>query len=255
MSDIVRTLRTELSEGPTAASAVTASAARARRALMAEALGTALLLAVVVGSGIMGERLSGGNVAIALLANAAATFGGLYVLIVLFGPISGAHFNPAVTLVMRLRGEPFAASPLVYVLMQCIGGVLGVFAAHAMFGEPLWQPGDQARTGAAQWFSEAVATFGLLLTILLGSRHRPQAVPLLVAAYIFAAYWFTASTSFANPAVTLARGLTQTFAGIAPGDIAGFAAAQIIGALLAWKTADVLLGPSSTQIEKQTPED
>lgn len=228
-------------------SAQTSVTTRARRALLAEALGTALLLAVVVGSGIMGEHLSDGNVAIALLANAAATFGGLYVLIMLFGPISGAHFNPAVTLVMRLRGEPLPAAPWAYMLVQCLGGVLGVLAAHAMFGEALWQPGDHARTGTAQWFSEAVATFGLLLTILLGVRHRPQAVPLLVAAYIFAAYWFTASTSFANPAVTLARGLTRTFAGIAPGDIAGFVAAQIVGALVAWQVADRLLGAKESE--------
>lgn len=232
---------------PAAATPAAPFQARGRQALVAEALGTALLLAVVVGSGIMGERLSGGNVAIALLANAAATFGGLYVLIALLGPISGAHFNPAVTLVMRLRGEPLPAAAWAYVLVQCIGGVLGVMAAHAMFGEALWQPGDQARTGGAQWFSEAVATFGLLLTILLGVRHRPQAVPLLVAAYIFAAYWFTASTSFANPAVTLARGFTQTFAGIAPADIACFAIAQIVGALLAWTVADGLLGATSSE--------
>jgi glycerol uptake facilitator-like aquaporin len=231
----------------TASAGVTSARTAARRALLAEGLGTALLLAVVVGSGIMGERLSEGNVAVALLANAAATFGGLYVLIVLLGPISGAHFNPAVSLVMRLRGGPLAAPLWAYVAMQVLGGLLGVGIAHAMFGEPLWQPGDQVRSGGAQWFSEAVATFGLLLTILLGVRHRAQSVPLLVAAYIFAAYWFTASTSFANPAVTLARGFTQTFAGIRLVDVAGFALAQIAGALIAWQVTDRLLGAAEAE--------
>lgn len=212
----------------------------APRALLAEALGTALLLAIVVGSGIMGERLAGGNVAIALLANAAATAGGLYVLIVLFGPLSGAHFNPAVTLVMRLRGEALPAPAFAYVAVQCIAAVAGVLLAHAMFGEALWQPGDHVRSGAAQWLSEGVATFGLLLTILLGLRHRPQAIPALVAAYIFAAYWFTASTSFANPAVTVARAFTRTFAGIRPADVGGFVLAQLAGALLAWGVARLL---------------
>jgi len=216
------------------------SVTTAPRALLAEALGTALLLAVVVGSGIMGERLAGGNVAVALLANAGATAGGLYVLIVLFGPLSGAHFNPAVTLVMRLRGEALQAPAFAYVAVQCLAAVGGVLLAHAMFGEALWQPGDHVRTGAAQWLSEGVATFGLLLTILLGVRHRPQAIPALVAAYIFAAYWFTASTSFANPAVTIARAFTRTFAGIRPADVGGFIVAQLAGALLAWGVARLL---------------
>lgn len=219
---------------------MTAAISPAPRALLAEALGTALLLAIVVGSGIMGERLAGGNVAIALLANAAATAGGLYVLIVLFGPLSGAHFNPAVTLVMRLRGEALPAPAFAYVAVQCIAAVAGVLLAHAMFGEALWQPGDHVRSGAAQWLSEGVATFGLLLTILLGLRHRPQAIPALVAAYIFAAYWFTASTSFANPAVTVARAFTRTFAGIRPADVGGFVFAQLAGALLAWGVARLL---------------
>lgn len=205
---------------------------RARRALAAEFLGTLLLLAVVVGSGIMGERLAEGNVAVALLANAIATAGGLYVLIVLFGPLSGAHFNPAVTLVMRTHG-PLAAPVIALVVMQVLGAVCGVWLAHAMFGEALWQPGDQARTGVAQWLSEGVATFGLLLTILLGLRFRAHAVPALVASYILAAYWFTASTSFANPAVTLARALSRTFAGIDPRDVPMFVAAQLAGAALA----------------------
>lgn len=201
--------------------------------LAAEALGTALLLATVVGSGIMGETLAAGNAGIALLANAAATAGALYVLIVLFGPLSGAHFNPAVTLAMRLRGEIDSRSALAYVMVQIVAAVAGVLLAHAMFELPLWQPGLRVRTGAAQWLSEGVATFGLLLTILLGARHRPAALPALVAAWIFAAYWFTASTSFANPAVTLARALTQSFAGIRLRDVGGFVMAQGVGAMLA----------------------
>jgi glycerol uptake facilitator-like aquaporin len=199
-----------------------------RQALLAEFIGTLLLLAIVVGSGIMGQRLAGGNDAIALLANATATAGGLYVLIALFGPISGAHFNPAVTLAMKLRGDDVPA--LAYILVQLSGAIAGVWLAHAMFELPLWQPGMRVRDGGAQWLSEGVATFGLLLTILLGMRFRDRALPALVAAYIFAAYWFTASTSFANPAVTLARALTQTFAGIRPVDAPGFIAAQLAGA-------------------------
>lgn len=215
------------------------------RALLAEFLGTLLLLAIVVGSGIMGERLADGNIAVALLANAAATAGGLYVLIVLFGPLSGAHFNPAVTVVMRLNGERLPAPALAYVVVQIVAAIIGVFVAHAMFGEPLWQPGDHVRTGLAQWFSEGVATFGLLLTILVGARHRPQAIAALVAAYIFAAYWFTASTSFANPAVTLARAFTQTFAGIRFADVGGFVIAQAIGALAAWGMSKLLLSSNA----------
>lgn len=201
------------------------------RKLLAEFIGTALLLAAVVGSGIMGETLSRGNAAVALLANAAATAGALYVLIVLFAPISGAHFNPAVTLAMRLRGELGRGESAAYLVVQAIAAVAGVLLAHAMFAQPLLQPGTHARTGLAQWGSEAVATFGLVLTVLLGARHRPAALPALVASYIFAAYWFTASTSFANPAVTLARALTQTFAGIRPVDVAGFVMAQAFGTI------------------------
>ena len=211
-----------------------------RRAL-AEFLGTALLLACVVGSGIMGAALAQGNDAIALLANAAATAGALYVLIVLFGPISGAHFNPIVSLAMRLRGELATYEALAYVAVQVVGAIAGVLLAHAMFNLPLLQPGTHARTGAAQWLSEAVAAFGLLLTILLGLRHRPLAVPALVACYIFAAYWFTASTSFANPAVTLARSLTQTFAGIRPEDVLGFVGAQLLGMVAALVASVALL--------------
>ncbi len=199
------------------------------RRLLAEFIGTLLLLATVVGSGIMGVQLADGNDAVALLANAGATAGALYVLIVLFGPISGAHFNPAVTLAMRLRGELRSHEAIAYVLVQVAAAVAGVLLAHAMFDLPLVQPGTHTRSGTPQWISEAVATFGLLLTILLGIRHRPTAIPALVASYIFAAYWFTASTSFANPAVTLARSLTQTFAGIRPEDVGGFVIAQLVG--------------------------
>ena len=203
------------------------------RRLLAEAVGTTALLATVVGSGIMGTQLAAGNDAIALLANATATAGVLYVAIVVLGPLSGAHFNPAVTLAMRLRGELDTRATLAYIGVQCVAAIAGVVLAHAMFDLPLLQPGTHARTGAAQWLSEAVATCGLLLTILLGLRARPAAIPALVAAYIFAAYWFTASTSFANPAVTLARALTQTFAGIRPIDAPGFIVAQLVGTALA----------------------
>lgn len=203
------------------------------RRLLAEFLGTALLLATVVGSGIMGAALSGGNDGIALLANAAATAGVLYVLIALLAPVSGAHFNPVVTLAMRLRGELGNAETVAYICVQVAAAVCGVLLAHAMFDQALLQPGTRVRTGMAQWLSEGVATFGLLLTILLGLRHRPAAIPALVASYVFAAYWFTASTSFANPAVTMARALTRTFAGIRPDDVAGFVAAQLAGALAA----------------------
>jgi len=219
------------------------------RALLAEALGTALLLAVVVGSGVMGQTLGAGNTAVALLANAAATAGALYVLIVVFGPISGAHFNPAVTLVMRLRGELDTRAAAAYVAVQCVGAVAGVLLAHAMFELPLLQPGIRVRSGGAQWLSEGVATFGLLLAILLGLRHRARAVPALVAGWIFAAYWFTASTSFANPAVTLARALTRTFAGIRPDDVPAFVTAQLAGAALALVAARMLAPPAALSME------
>lgn len=215
------------------------------RKLLAEFVGTALLLATVVGSGVMGVALSGGNDGIALLANAAATTGILYVLIAVLGPVSGAHFNPAVTLAMRLRGDLHTREAIAYIAVQIVAAVAGVLLAHAMFELPLWQPGTHVRSGAAQWLSEAVATFGLLLTILVGARHRPAAIPALVAGYIFAAYWFTASTSFANPAVTLARSLTQSFAGIRPTDIGGFVLAQLVGAGVAMWIAPKLLTPSA----------
>ena len=214
------------------------------RRLLAEALGTLLLLATVVGSGIMGVALAGGNDGIALLANAAATAGILYVLIETLGPISGAHFNPAVTLAFRLRGEMTTRDACAYVVVQMIAAIAGVLLAHAMFDLALLQPGTRVRSGGAQWLSEGVATAGLVLTILLGVRHRPKAIPALVASYIFAAYWFTASTSFANPAVTIARSLTRSFAGIRPDDVAGFVMAQVLGALIAVALASVLLTPA-----------
>jgi glycerol uptake facilitator-like aquaporin len=212
----------------------------ARHALAAEFLGTLLLLAIVVGSGIMGERLAAGNVAVALLANAGATAAGLYVLIELLGPVSGAHFNPAVTLALRMQGNRFPAPWPYYLVAQIIGAVLGVWLAHAMFDLPLWQAGTHVRSGGAQGLSEAVATFGLLLTILLGARFRPAALPALVASWIFTAYWFTPSTSFANPAVTIARALTQSFAGIRLVDVPVFVATQLAGALLAVLLANAL---------------
>ena len=199
------------------------------RRLAAEALGTALLLISVIGSGIMGQTLAGGNVAIALLANAIATGCMLYVIITTLGPISGAHFNPAVSLAFALRGElPWADVPG-YVAAQVAGGILGVMAAHAMFDQPLLQwSATMHRTGGAQWFSEGIATFGLLMVIFGGLRARPEAVPTLVALYITGAYWFTASTSFANPAVTIARGFSDTFAGINPAHIPAFVLAQLV---------------------------
>ena len=204
-----------------------------RERWLAEFIGTAFLLAAVVGSGIMGAALADGNDAVALLANAAATAAMLYVLIELFAPVSGAHFNPAVTLALALRRGVGAREAALYLVAQLAGAFAGVLLAHAMFDLPLVQAGVQARTGPAQWLSEAVATFGLLLTILLGIERRPAAVPALVAAYIFAAYWFTASTSFANPAVTLARSITASFSGIRAMDTTAFVAAQVLGALLA----------------------
>ena len=225
-----------------------------RKKLLAEFLGTTLLLACVVGSGIMGVNLSQGNDAIALLANAGATAGVLYVLIAVLGPISGAHFNPAVTLVMRLRGELRTRDAIAYIGVQVLAAIAGVMLAHAMFDLPLLQPGTHARTGQAQWLSEAVATFGLVLTILLGVRHRPAAIPALVASYLFAAYWFTASTSFANPAVTLARSLTQTFAGIRPEDASLFVASQFVGALAGLAIARLIERPVSSGIASNEQE-
>ncbi|HEY0648830.1 MIP/aquaporin family protein [Phenylobacterium sp.] len=212
------------------------------RRLAAEALGTALLLAVVVGSGIMGDRLAGGNDAIALLGNTLATGAALVVLITIFGPLSGAHFNPAVTLVFALRREIGWRLALGYVAVQVVAAAVGVFAAHAMFAEPILQVSTKLRDGPDQAFSEFVATFGLLATILGTLRFRPAFTPAAVGLYITAAYWFTASTSFANPAVTVARSLTDTFAGIAPGSAPVFIAAQIAGALAALGVTGWLFG-------------
>ena len=205
--------------------------------LWAEGLGTAFLLATVVGSGIMAEQLSGGNKAIALLGNTIPTGAILVVLITIFGPISGAHFNPAVTLAFRMRGDIETRTAIFYLVVQIVGGILGVWAAHVMFDLSVLQASTRARTGISQWWAEIVATFGLVLVIFGGIRHRAEAVPMLVGLYITAAYWFTASTSFANPAVTIARGLSDTFAGIAPPDVPMFIVAQIIGAIAATTAA------------------
>lgn len=210
------------------------------RRLVAESLGTGLLVTAVVGSGIMAERLSGGNVALALLCNTLATGAMLVVIVTIFAPVSGAHFNPAVSLAMALSGELKISDFAAYVLVQCLGGVAGVVAAHLMFDLAPLAIGDHARTGASQWLAECVATFALVLTIFGGRRHAPSSVPWLVALVIIAAYWFTASTSFANPAVTLARGFTQSFAGIALAHVPGFVTAQIAGALIALGAARYL---------------
>lgn len=207
--------------------------ALAARELTSEALGTAFLLAAVVGSGIMGERLADGNAAIALLANALATGAALAALILAFGPVSGAHFNPVVTLCDAAMGSlPWKKAPG-YVLAQVAGAFLGVAVAHSMFDLPVFSASRHARHGASQLFSEFVATFGLLAVIWGSSRRKTAAVPFAVAAYITAAYWFTASTSFANPAVTWARSASDTFAGIRPADVPGFAAAQVLGGFAA----------------------
>jgi len=204
-----------------------------QRRLAAEALGTAMLVAGVVGSGIMGAKLAGGNDAIALLGNTLPTGAILIVLITILGPISGAHFNPAVSLVMAVRGELSLAETAGYMAVQIVGGCLGTFAAHAMFDLSVLQFSTTARTGTAQWFAEFVATFGLLATIIGCVKFRPDFVATAVGLYITAAYWFTASTSFANPAVTIARGLTDTFAGINPAHVLPFIVAQCAGALAA----------------------
>ncbi len=202
------------------------------RSLAAEFLGTLLLLATVVGSGVMGERLAGGNAALALLANSLATGAVLTVLIALFAPLSGAHFNPAVTLYFALRGEIAWPRALAYGTVQLVAAVAGVWLAHAMFALPVFQVSTHLRDGPAQWLAEFTATFGLILTIAGGIRFAPAAIPMLVGLYITGAYWFTASTSFANPAVTLARALTGTFSGIAPHSTPGFIAAQFLAAMI-----------------------
>lgn len=214
-----------------------------KRRLAAEALGTGLLVATVVGSGVMAAKLSGGNTAIALLGNTIPTGAILVVLITILGPISGAHFNPAVSLVMAWRGALERHELPAYVIAQIAGGCLGTLVAHAMFDLPLWQVSTTARTGAAQWFAELIAAFGLLVTILGAVRFRPDAVPVAVGLYITAAYWFTASTSFANPAVTIARALSNTFAGIDPAHVPAFILAQIAGAVAGAALASWLFQP------------
>ena len=211
------------------------------RALFAEALGSFFLFATVVGSGIMAESLAGGNVAVALIGNTLATAAILFVLITMLGPISGAHFNPAVTLVFALRREIGAGMALAYVAAQLGGGIIGVWSAHLMFDLPILQLSTTARTGSGQWAGEAIATFGLVLTILATLAASRDRVPLSVALYIAAGYWFTSSTSFANPAITVARSLSDTFAGIAPGDVPGFVLAQLAGALAGLGAARLLL--------------
>lgn len=201
--------------------------------IFAEGLGTAFLLAAVVGSGIMAAKLSGGNMALALLCNTLPTGAILAVLILMLGPISGAHFNPAVSIGFALRGELPAKMLLLYIAAQIIGGIAGVWAAHLMFELPLWQISATVRTGPGQWFAEAIATFGLLMTIFGCVARTPAAVPYAVGLYITSAYWFTASTSFANPAVTIARSLSNTFAGIAPTGVIAFIGAQLLGMLIA----------------------
>ena len=204
------------------------------RPLAAEALGTALLLATVIGSGIMAEQIAGGNVALALLGNTLATGCILIVLIQVFGPVSGAHFNPAVSVVMTFRGELSATRLIPFIAAQLIGAVAGTLVAHAMFDVPIFQVSTTMRFGPAQWLSEFVATFGLVIAILGTARSKPSQVAYAVGLYISAAYWFTASTSFANPAVTVARALSDTFAGIQPASVPGFVAAQFVGALAAF---------------------
>jgi len=215
--------------------------------LAAEALGTALLLAIVIGSGIMGERLAGGNVAIALLGNTLATGAGLVVLITVLGPISGAHFNPAVTLAFTLRREIGWGLGLAYVAIQIPAAVAGVWLAHAMFAEPILQVSTKLREGPAQGLAEFVATFGLIGSILGSLRFRPHATPWIVGLYIASAYWFTASTSFANPAVTLARSLSNTFAGIAPSSTPLFIAGELLGALVGTLAFGWLLGGAGSR--------
>lgn len=223
------------------------------RRVAAEFLGTVFLLMAVVGSGIMGERLAAGNVAIALLANSIATGAALVALIMTFGPTSGAHFNPAVTLALALQGKVLWRDGMFYLVAQATGAFAGVAAAHLMFGLPLFAASTHLRSGPAQLWSEFIATFGLLIVILQCARTRPAAVPWAVGAYISAAYWFTSSTSFANPAVTLARAASNTFSGIRPSDVPGFITAQIVGAAAATLLAGWLMpvneGKTYTQCE------
>jgi len=222
------------------------------RRLIAELVGSLLLAATVVGSGIMAERLAGGNVAVALLANTAATVAVLGTLIALLGPISGAHFNPAVSLIEALRGKLSSTDAALYTLAQIVGCCAGALLAHAMFELPLWQHSAHIRTGPAQWLAEGVATFGLLLVVL--GHRRPEDVPWMVACWIGAAYWFTASTSFANPAITIARSLSDTFSGIRPVDVPEFIAAQLAGALAAlWASRLLFANSRATHAGAEEP--
>jgi glycerol uptake facilitator-like aquaporin len=225
------------------------------RRLAAEALGAGLLVATVVGSGVMAAKLADGNVALALLGNTLPTGAILVVLILALAPLSGAHFNPAVSLVMALTGALPWRELAPYTLAQALGGCLGTLAAHGMFDLPLWALGTTARTGPSQWFAEIVATFGLLVTILAVARFRIEALPYAVGLHITAAYWFTASTSFANPAVTIARALTPTFAGIAPANVPAFVAAQLAGALAGLALMNWLLsGERSSEASRRSGE-
>ena len=228
------------------------------RKLASEALGTAMLVATVIGSGIMADRLTD-DTALALLGNTLPTGAILVVLITILGPMSGAHFNPAVTLVFVLRREIAPRAALLYALAQIVGGIAGALVAHLMFELPVLQVSQTVRTGSGQWFAEAVATFGLVFTILAGLRSRADAIPWLVGLYITAAYWFTASTSFANPAVAIARSFSDTFAGIRPLDLPGFIAAQAIGALLGlaivgWLFAEPKTFPHSARTKLKAAE-
>ncbi len=220
-----------------------------KQRLWAEAFGSFFLFVTVVGSGIMAEKLAGGNVAVALLGNTLATAAILYVLITMLGPISGAHFNPAVSLIMRLRGDGSWKGFVATVVTQIAAGILGVWAAHAMFGDLILQLSQKHRDGPGQWLGEFIATFGLVLTILLTLRHRPNSVPASVALYITAAYWFTSSTSFANPAITIARSATDSFAGIAPTSVPGFIVAQLAGAIVAHLIERIIFGQTKQMNE------
>ena len=222
------------------------------RRAAAEALGTALLVATVVGSGIMAESLTK-DVALALLGNTVATGAMLVVLITILGPISGAHFNPAVSMVFALKGDLAPHQTGIYVAAQIVGGIIGTVTAHLMFALPIVEASLKARTGGAQWFAEGVATFGLIATILAGIRFERAAVPWLVGLYITAAYWFTASTSFANPAVSIARSLTNTFSGIRPGDLPGFIVAELAGAICALALMTWLLRGATTAVASALP--
>lgn len=222
--------------------------------LGAEFLGTAFLLVTVVGSGIMAEALAGGNIAIALLGNTIPTGAILVVLITMLGPISGAHFNPAVTMAFYLRRDIGTGDALAYVIAQIVAGLIGVLAAHLMFDLPVFQASETARTGLGQWFSEWVATFGLVCTILLTLRAQPTAVPMAVGLYITSAYWFTASTSFANPAVTIARSVSKTFAGIDPSHVPAFIFAQLLGAAAAVYLASWLTAAAKGTVETEPAE-